>query len=388
MAADREVLRERLHALGFDVVRFARVDGDSPGADAFERWLDSGHQADMAWMERSRAKRRDVTQVQAGATTLVMLGVNYAPAPAVGAAAVPAEDGGGTGVWARYALHDDYHDSIKPGLVAAGQVLEQWGGISGADYRYYVDTGPVLERSWAARAGVGFTGKNAMLISREFGNWLFLAAIVVGGGILIEPDAPVSRAAADRPVGTLCGSCTACLEACPTQALVAPGELDARRCISYHTIENRGIIPRAMRRGIGDRLYGCDICAEVCPWNRFAQASKSLLLNRRPELAALSLEEILTLTPERFAAVFKGTAVKRLKLRGLLRNACIVAANTGALACRPALWRLAAESEWAMVRAHAVAALRELGATLDELAALRGRETDAAVLAEFGEPTP
>ncbi len=376
MAADREELRARLRALGFDVVRFARVDEDSesPGSEAFQRWLKAGNQADMAWIERGAAKRLDVTQVVAGARSLVMLGVNY------GMEETGKPNGSGQGIWARYALHDDYHDTIKPGLVAAGRELETWAGIGPTDYRYYVDTGPVLERSWAATAGVGFTGKNAMLISRDFGNWLFLAAMVVRAEI--EPDTPVSRAAAQRPVGTLCGQCTRCLDACPTQALTAPGVLDARRCISYQTIENRGIIPRQLRRGIGDRLYGCDICAEVCPWNRFAQTARSGLLKPRPELAALSLREILQLTPERFAAVFKGTAVKRLKLRGLLRNACIVAANTRALECVPRLRDLAADHPEPMVRAHAVAALREL----DEhafLEAQRSKEVDPMVRAEF-----
>ncbi len=375
MSAEREALRARLLGLGFDVVRFARVDGDSPGADAFDAWLAAGHQADMAWLTRSQAKRRDAKLVLPGARTMILLGVNYArEEQACG------PEGGG--VWARYALYEDYHDTVKAGLVAAGQVLEAWGGLAGTDYRYYVDTGPVMERNWAAEAGVGFRGKNAMLISREWGNWLFLAAILVRADI--EPDPPVSRHHEERPVGTLCGQCTRCLEACPTGALTAPGELDARRCISYQTIENRGIIPRELRRPIGDRLYGCDICAEVCPWNRFAQASRSALLAARPELAQLSLREVLQLTPERFAEVFRRTAVKRLKLRGLLRNACIVAANARARECLPELRQLAGEHAEPMVRAHAVWALRELGDGV-YVASLREAERDAVVLAEMAD---
>ena len=374
MARDREALRRGIAELGFDVVRFARIDGASPGGEAFERWLDAGHQADMAWLERSRVKRLAATEVLAGAQTLILLGVNY------GGAEPAATEGDARGVWARYALHDDYHDTIKPGLVAAGRVLEAWGGLAETDYRFYVDTGPVLERSWAAQAGVGFTGKNAMLISRDYGNWLFLAAIVVRTEI--TPDAPVSRGIAARPVGTLCGSCSKCSDACPTQALVAPGVLDARRCISYQTIENRGSIPRELRRGIGDRLYGCDICAEVCPWNRFAQAARSVLLHPRPEIAQLTLREILRLDPVRFAAVFKGTAVKRLKLRGLLRNACIVAANTRATECVPELDALARAHSDALVRGHAVWALGELGQT-QHWTAMRAQESEADVLAEY-----
>lgn len=375
MSAEREDLRGRLSGLGFEVVRFARVDGDSPGADAFEQWLAAGHQADMAWLTRSQAKRRDVQQVLSGARTMILLGVNYGRGEQANGEA-------GGGVWARYALYEDYHDTMKAGLVAAGRALEAWGGLTGSDYRYYVDTGPVMERNWAAEAGVGFRGKNAMLISRDFGNWLFLAAILVRAEI--EPDPPVSRHHEERPVGTLCGQCTRCLEACPTGALTAPGELDARRCISYQTIENRGIIPQELRRAIGDRLYGCDICAEVCPWNRFAQASRSVLLAARPELAQLSLREILQLTPERFAAVFRRTAVKRLKLRGLLRNACIVAANVRDRECLPELRCLAGEHAEPMVRAHAAWALRELGDGAF-VASLRATESDASVLAEMAD---
>lgn len=380
MPADREVLRARLQALGFDVVRFARADSPAPGSDALAAWLAAGHQADMAWIERGAPKRRDPGLILSGAKSFILLGVNYGSAPA-GAATPPLEDGGtATARWARYALHDDYHDTIRTGLEAAGRELETWGRLTPQDHRYYVDTGPVLERGWATRAGLGFTGKNAMLISREFGNWLFLAAIVTRAAI--APDAPVSPAVATRPVGTWCGQCTRCLEACPTQALVAPGVLDARRCISYQTIENRGMIPLELRRGIGTRIYGCDICAEVCPWNRFAHASRSVLLRPRPELAGLTLRELLTLTPERFAVVFKGTAIKRVKLRGLVRNACIVAANAGAVALLPELVALAAEHGEALVRAHAVWAVGELGGA-GRLAQARERETDPLVRAEY-----
>jgi epoxyqueuosine reductase len=185
-------------------------------------------------------------------------------------------------------------------------------------------------------------------------------------------------------VGLLCGKCTRCLVACPTEAFPAPGVVDARRCISYHTIENKGIIPRELRAAIGARIYGCDVCLEVCPWNRFAQQARSGLLEARPELAQLSLREILELTPERFAAVFRGTAIKRLKRRGLLRNACIVAANTGATECLDALVRLADEGE-PLVRAHAVWAVRRLGAA-DRLGNAWAAETEPSVREEYTAP--
>jgi epoxyqueuosine reductase len=372
MAADKEDLRRALHELGFDVVRFATVDSaESPGAPAFAAWLGEGFHADMTWLERSLPKRSDPAQVLEGVKSVVLLGVNY-----------NREEGPGAGaIWARYALNLDYHDTMKPGLVEAGKRLGSWAGISDRDYRYYVDTGPVLERSWAAKAGVGFIGKNAMMISREFGNWLFLAAILVR--FEIEPDEPVSRGVDAKPIGTLCGKCTRCMDACPTGALPEPGVLDARRCISYQTIENKGVIPRELRAGIGNRIYGCDICAEVCPWNRFAQQARSGLLEARPAIESLGLREILRMTPETFAAAFKGTSIKRLKLRGLLRNACVVAGNQRAVECLPELLNLAVHAE-PIVRAHAVWAVGQLGEAA-ALAASRLTEADATVLAEYAE---
>jgi epoxyqueuosine reductase len=377
MRVEPEQLRARLHATGFDVVRFAAAAPATDGA-ALSRWLAAGYQADLGWMERSLAKRSDPALVLPGARSLVLLGVNY------GDVAPMASTGEGP-IWARYALHTDYHDTIRPGLQAAGRVLEELGGLRPEDYRYYVDTGPVLERGWAARAGLGFIGKNAMLISRDYGNWLFLAAILTR--LELPPDPPLALAGvpeARTGVGLLCGKCTRCLVACPTEAFPAPGVVDARRCISYHTIENKGIIPRELRTAIGARIYGCDVCLEVCPWNRFAQQARSGLLEARPELSQLSLREILELTPERFAAVFRGTAMKRLKRRGLLRNACIVAANTGATECLDVLVRLAGEGE-PLVRAHAVWAVRRLGAA-DRLATAWAAETEPSVREEYAAP--
>ncbi|MDB4385000.1 tRNA epoxyqueuosine(34) reductase QueG [Opitutaceae bacterium] len=370
MSLDPENLRARLAGLGFDVVRFVAVDGEAAGGEVFRDWLAKGNHADMRWLEKTPERRTDPRNVLVGAKSLIMLGVNYGAG----------EESPGGPIWARYALNQDYHDTLKPGLVAAGKVLEAELALTSTDYRYYVDTGPLLERNWATAAGLGFTGKNAMLISRDFGNWLFLAGILVATEI--PSDRPVSRNVASAPVGSLCGSCTACLDACPTNALTAPGVLDARRCISYQTIENKGIIPRELRTAIGSRIYGCDICAEVCPWNRFAQEAKSGLIEARPHIAALGLKEVLQLTPESFAAVFKGTPIKRLKLRGLLRNACLVAANEGKYELVPELEILASEHTEALVRAHAVWALRRLGAD-SQLASIRSSESDAVVLAEF-----
>ncbi|AOS44914.1 Epoxyqueuosine reductase [Lacunisphaera limnophila] len=376
----REALRERLHGLGFDEVRFARA-GREAGA-GLRDWLGAGHHADMAWMERTAEKRGAADLVLPGVKTVVMLGVNYGPGAA---------ENGSPGAedrprWAQYALYEDYHDTIEPALAAAGRVLEEELGLVAADNRPYVDTGPVLERGWAARSGLGFRGKNAMLISRTHGNWLFLACILTRGDI--APDEPL-RPAAERPgkeepAGLLCGKCTRCLDACPTQAFPAPGVVDARRCISYHTIENKGIIPRELRAGIGTRIYGCDVCLEVCPWNRFAAEGRRLLLSARGDIAELALAEILALSPARYAEVFRRTPIKRLKLTGLLRNACVVAGNTGDRALLPALVALAGH-ESAVVRAHAVWAVQKIAGNGADglLAAARAGETDAGVLAEY-----
>jgi epoxyqueuosine reductase len=316
-----------------------------------------------------------------------MLGVSYADASVVGGVE---ETANGRPRWARYALNEDYHDTVKPALVAAGRAMEELCGATATDYRYYVDTGPVLERGWAARAGLGFVGKNAMLISRRHGNWLFLAAILTK--LDFVPDAAIRKTVENADtaraggVGLLCGKCARCLDACPTQAFAAPGVVDARRCVSYQTIENKGAIPRELRAGIGRRIYGCDVCLEVCPWNRFAQEGRRMLLTVRGEIAELELREILALTPVRFAEVFRRTAIKRVKLAGLLRNACVVAGNSGDASLVPQLVQLAVGHASALVRAHAVWAVfrvaggAQAGTLLQEA---RMAEGDSGVLAEY-----
>jgi epoxyqueuosine reductase len=411
----RERLRRRLLALGFDEVRFVAAGGPN---SSLRVWLAAGHHADMQWMEHTADKRMEASLVLPGVRSVIILGVNYwsgstienresspgggwdehrarSSAAAKAAGQTPGALRGATGsgqpgkiqnpLWARYALQQDYHDTIKPGLVAAGRVLEEMCGAAGEDYRYYVDTGPVLERGWAARSGLGFRGKNAMLISQRHGNWLFLASILTR--VEITPDKPLRKnplPEGDEPAGLLCGKCTRCLDACPTDAFPRPGVVDSRRCISYQTIENKGIIPRELRPGIGSRIYGCDVCLEVCPWNRFARAGRQMLLAARPAIAELPLREILELTPARFAEIFRGTTIKRLKLTGLLRNACVVAGNTGDASLLPVLGKLAVH-EAPVVRAHAVWAVQRLAGreATGLLATPRDRETDRTVLAEY-----
>ncbi len=384
----QEKFREKLRELGFDEVRFAEAGAvPEEHRERYLRWVDAGFRADMAWIDRSLEKRFDPERVLAGVGSVILLGVNYLP---------PEKEAREQKRWAKYALYSDYHDTVKAGLVAAGKILEEDFGLGSEDYRYYTDTGPVLERGWSARSGLGWQGKNGMLISREHGNWLMLAAILVRYSF--APDEPVRAgrkgAGGEFPkVGELCGSCTRCLEACPTGAIVEPGIVDANRCISYQTIENKGIIPRELRAGIGGRIFGCDICLDVCPWNRFAKAGRQQLMSARFDVAALSLEEILAMEQADFSRIFAKTPIKRLKWRGLLRNACVVAGNLRddpaareeeIARLRPLLVRLASHPE-AMVRAHAVWAVFRLwpGEAADLLRAARAEETDAKVMEEF-----
>jgi epoxyqueuosine reductase len=380
-------LRQNLLALGFDTVRFTRISENGahtlPEISALRQWLDAGHHADMHWIERGFDKRAIPTLALPDARSMIVLGVNYFTKnpPDTGQTADSIHP-----TWARYALYSDYHDTIKLALEKAGRVLEEKLGLTPADYRYYVDTGPVLERAQAARAGLGFLGKNAMLISRDFGNWLFLTAILARADL--PPDEPSRDASRpSRASRSRCGKCTRCIDACPTGAIVRPGVIDSRLCISYQTIENKGVISRELRPKIGARIYGCDACAEVCPWNRFAQASRGILLDARPELTHLTLHDLLGLTPETYAAHFRKTAIKRIKLAGLLRNACVVAGNLGerGAAYLPRLMRLAAH-ESPPVRAHAVWAVRQIagaGRATTLLREARNTETDATVLGEY-----
>jgi epoxyqueuosine reductase len=247
---------------------------------------------------------------------------------------------------ARYARFDDYHDVLSKRLKELTQFVNQ---LDGAETRslWYVDTGPVLERDFAQRAGLGFVGKHTNVISRRFGNWILLAEIVTS--LKLEPDAPEKNH---------CGNCTRCIEACPTRAITAPFQIDARLCISYLTIELKGSIPVKLRPAIGNRIFGCDDCLAVCPWNRFAREGKLMKQHARPDLAAPDLVELLQLDEAGFKSRFADTPVLRTKRRGLLRNVCVALGNTGDASALPALSQAANDSEpliaeharWAMDR--------------------------------------
>lgn len=336
----RETVRRRARELGFDGCRFTTADRPDH-AGRFLEWVAAGHHGTMGYLERQAARRIDPRQVLPGAKTIILLAISYA-APKGGT-----PGGEAPGPIARYARYADYHEVLSVPLQALTEVVDRLGG-PGTSSRWYVDTGPILERDLAHRAGLGFIGKHTNLISRSLGNWFFIAEILTT--LELEPD-PSER--------SRCGTCTRCLEACPTGAITAPYELDARRCIAYLTIEFKGSIPETLRPAIGRRIFGCDDCLEVCPWNRFAREGRILLEHRREDLQEPDLLELLALDESTFRRRFSGTPLLRSKRRGLLRNVCVALGNTGGAASVPALDRASRDSE-PLVAEHAQWALSEI----------------------------
>ncbi len=329
----KTALAELARSLGFDGCRIAPAV-PPPHAAHFQQWLADGCAAEMAWMGRNAERRTDPQAVLPGAKSVIVLGLNYWQ----GAQPAPAE-----GRIARYAWGGDYHDWITPKLRQIEAFLEARGGVQ----RSYADTGPVLERDFAAFAGIGWQGKSNMLISPKLGAWFFLAEVLTT--LELEPDEPLP----DR-----CGTCSRCMAACPTGAITAPHRLDARRCLAYQTIENKGAIPVELRPLLGGRVYGCDACAAACPWNRFAQASREAAFAARPAVN-LELRDWLAMDDESFRACFKGSPIRRIKRRGFLRNVCVALGNTGEAADLPALEKAAADPE-PLIAEHARWALERL----------------------------
>jgi epoxyqueuosine reductase len=334
----KAAIQGRARELGFDDCRFATAASPA-SAPHFKQWLADGHHGQMAYLERNTHKRMDPQQVLPGAKSIISLAAAYGDAG-------HAMAGRSTGVVARYARFADYHEVLGGRLKSLADFMNQLGG-DGTRSLWYVDTGPLLERDHAQRAGLGFIGKHTNLISRRLGNWTFLAEIITT--LEIPPDVPEKNR---------CGSCTRCLAACPTQAITAPFQLDARRCISYLTIELKGTIPVELRPAVGNRIYGCDDCLEACPWNRFAKEGAMMKAHARPGLAAPDLVELLSLDDVGFKRRFQGTPILRTKRRGLLRNACVALGNTGDAAALPALSRasrdpeplIAEHAQWAVER--------------------------------------
>jgi epoxyqueuosine reductase len=333
----KEQIRSVAKKLGFALCGFARA-GRAPHADALEAWLQDGHQASMEWMQRTAADRMNPDRVLPGTRSVVVLATNYfQPDP-------PRVSGAGR--IARYAWSDDYHEVIRPRLESLAARMARSGGAQ----RCFVDSGPILERDWAAACGVSWHGKSTMGIHPELGTWFFLSVILTT--LEFEPDAPLP----DR-----CGTCTRCIDACPTRAITAPYQLDARRCISFLTIENKGPIPAEFRTAMGDRIFGCDDCLDACPWNRFARASREAALPSRGDLLTKPLREFLALDDAQFKALFRDSPILRAKRRGFLRNVCVALGNKGTDADRAALQHALHDAE-PLVREHAAWALERLDA--------------------------
>lgn len=347
----KEAIRRRAGQLGFDQCRFTSAAPPS-SAPHLERWLQDGRQGEMGYLARNAHKRTDPQQVLAGAKSCVIVASSYASSGEP-AAAGPNSAGGGplSGVVARYARYQDYHEVLAVRLRQLTAFVDE---LAGGHTRslWYVDTGPVLERDLAQRAGLGFIGKHTNLISRELGNWIFLAEIIT-----------TVELAPDQPETNRCGRCTRCIEACPTQAITGPFQLDARRCISYLTIELKGPIPTELRPAIGRRIYGCDDCLEACPWNRFARSGALMQEHARADLAQPELLDLLALNEEAFKTRFKGTPIMRAKRRGLLRNVCVALGNIGDGTALPALAKAAGDPE-ALVAEHARWAIEQIKSRL------------------------
>ena len=325
--------------LGFDSCRIAACA--APGhASEFRTWLREGAAGEMSYMERGKEKRCDPQKVLPGARSIVVVALNYWQ----GESATPKVFGAATGRVARYAWGEDYHQVIPQKLDKIDNFLRRFGGRQ----KSYVDTGPVLERDHAAQAGIGWHGKSTMLIDAQLGTWFFLGEILTT--LELPPDTPQR----DR-----CGTCERCIKACPTAAIAAPHQLDARRCISYLTIELKGSIPVELRPLIGNRIFGCDDCLDACPWNRFAQASRETAFSARPSTTGMLLRDYLKLNDVEFRGLFRNSPIKRIKRRGLLRNVCVALGNVGGLADLPALKGAASDSD-ELVAEHAAWAIARI----------------------------
>lgn len=362
----RAAILAEAKAAGFDTAGIAPAIMGAREQARLDAFLDAGQHGEMGWMADTRDRRRSPTALWSEVRSVVVLGTNYGPAE--DPMAVLADPGRAN--VSCYARNRDYHDLIKRRLKRVARwMVERFGG----DVKVFVDTAPVMEKPLAALAGVGWQGKHSNLVSRDFGSWLFLGEIYTT--LDLAPDA----AHDDR-----CGACRACLDVCPTDAFPAPYTLDATRCISYLTIEHKGPIPHEFRKAMGNRIYGCDDCLAVCPWNKFAVPTQEPWFMDRPLLANARLAEFLDLDDASFRTAFSGSPVKRIGRYRFLRNVCIAAGNSGDAGLAPKLTALL-DDPAATVRGAAVWALAELAPAdaRQEAAARAARETDPTVQDEW-----
>ncbi|MGE0151173.1 MAG: tRNA epoxyqueuosine(34) reductase QueG [Reyranellaceae bacterium] len=362
----KAAIAERARAEGFDCVGFAPPAPSRRERELLGIYLREGRHGDMQWMEETAARRGDPLVLWPQVKTVVALGLNYGP------------DRDPLGILQQreraaisvYAQGRDYHDVVKKKLKAVGGWIHRQFA---SELKVFVDTAPVMEKPLAQRAGLGWQGKHTNLVSREFGSWLFL------GEIYLSLELPPDAAEIDH-----CGSCRACLDICPTAAFPAPYQLDARRCISYLTIEHKGPIPSEFRAALGNRIYGCDDCLAVCPWNKFAQAGREALLAAPAERSAPALAELAALDDAAFREKFRGSPVKRIGRDRFLRNVAIALGNATDAVSRTAIDGLLQDAS-PLVRGAAVWALKQK--SIDEFTQRRSQalaqETDPSVIAEW-----
>lgn len=352
MTSLEDRLKQQARALGFELAGIAPAT-ESDGFDRLHDWLTRGFAGTMEYMERHGDARRHPASILPEVRSVIMVAMNYRPTDDETLKCMP------RGRISRYARGADYHDVLRDRL----NRLLDWLRQDRPDClgRGVVDTAPLLERDFARRAGLGWFGKNTMLLNKRLGSYFFIGALLTNLELACDPPHTAAH----------CGTCTACLDACPTNAFVAPGLLDARRCISYLSIEHRGDIPEELRSGIGDWIFGCDVCQEVCPWNRKAPAGDEPLFQGSPDLEKVDLIELLGWSEEAFRRRFRGTALLRTKRRGLLRNAALVLGNTGDADALPALGRALDDPE-PIVREAARWAIEQIKRRTDQARGNRG----------------
>lgn len=355
-----QAIKKEARRLGFQHVGITTPE-PPPHLEVYQSWLQAGHHAGMGWMarQRNRERRANPRLILPECRSILVLGAPYQPSP-------PVEEGrkrGGN--IASYAWGDDYHDVLPDRLQALVAFIEGQAGHPVANRRY-TDTGPILERELAQRAGLGWIGKNTNLIDPQRGSYFFLAEILLD--VELAPDAPFTE---DR-----CGSCTRCIEACPTGCILPNRTIDANRCISYLTIELKEAIPPELRPKLGKWIFGCDVCQQVCPWNqRFAHPPEDDMFNPRNEIIAPDLIAEMRLSPEEFNRKFKGSPIKRAKRRGYLRNVAVALGNTGESSAVPALIQALHDQE-ALIRSHAAWALGQIGGEKAQTALRNSAKTE------------
>jgi epoxyqueuosine reductase len=363
----REAIIARASAEGFEAIGFAPVHSPEGAGKGLREFLAQGFHGSMGWMETTQDRRADPQRLWPEAKTAILFGINYGPE----ANPLTILEKREAGAISAYAQNEDYHDAVKKKLK---RIAEWIANSYGAEVKVFVDTAPVMEKPFAQAAGIGWQGKHTNLVSREFGSWLFLGSIFTT--LALDPD--------EREKDH-CGTCRNCLDVCPTKAFPAPYKIDARRCISYLTIEHKGHIGREFREAIGNRIYGCDDCLAVCPWNKFAVRAREEAFHPRDELKAPLLSDLVKLDDAAFRALFRKSPVKRIGRDRFLRNVLIAIGNSGEAALAPAV-KIHLRDASPLVRAMAVWALSKL-LTFEEFSGLKHEcaagESDETVLKEW-----